>query len=106
MQQAMSYVLTLPVRTLIIGIKTIAELEENVRIAQSFKPLTGEEMTKLEGLTKPCYAEATFFKRQRGYCCPPLATLCPGSLPAPLPSRRSSSSVALSTLRRTELSRR
>ena len=67
MEQAISYVLTLSVSTVIIGIKTIAELEENVRIAQNFKPLTPVEMAKLEGLTKPYYDEATFFKRQRGY---------------------------------------
>jgi aryl-alcohol dehydrogenase-like predicted oxidoreductase len=67
MRQAMSYTLSLPVSTVIIGIKTIPELEENIRIAQTFKPLTGAEMAELERLTKPYYTEATFFKRQRGY---------------------------------------
>jgi hypothetical protein len=67
MQQAMGYTLSLPVGTVIIGIKTIAELEENVRIAENFKPLSAQEMTNLEDLTKPYYADATFFKRQRGY---------------------------------------
>jgi aryl-alcohol dehydrogenase-like predicted oxidoreductase len=67
MDQAMGYVLTLPVSTVIIGIKTIPELEENVRIAKNFKPFTPDEMAKLEGLTQPYYADATFFKRQKGY---------------------------------------
>jgi aryl-alcohol dehydrogenase-like predicted oxidoreductase len=67
MRQAMSYTLSLPVSTVIIGIKTIPELEENIRIAQTFKPLTAAEMAELENLTKPYYTEATFFKRQRGY---------------------------------------
>jgi hypothetical protein len=67
MDQAMGYVLTLPVSTLIIGIKTIPELEQNVGIAKNFKPLTSDEMAKLEDLTHPYYAEATFFKRQKGY---------------------------------------
>jgi aryl-alcohol dehydrogenase-like predicted oxidoreductase len=67
MRQAMSYTLSLPVSTVIIGIKTIPELEENVRIAQTFKPLTTAEMVELERLTRPYYTEATFFKRQRGY---------------------------------------
>lgn len=67
MEHAMGYTLSHPVSTVIIGIKTIAELEENVRIAQKFKPLTPDEMAKLEEMTKPYYAEATFFKRQRGY---------------------------------------
>jgi aryl-alcohol dehydrogenase-like predicted oxidoreductase len=38
----MGYVLTLPVSTVIIGIKTVAELEENVRIAHSLKPFVPE----------------------------------------------------------------
>jgi aryl-alcohol dehydrogenase-like predicted oxidoreductase len=67
MQQAMGYALTLPISTVIIGIKTIAELEENIRIAQNFKPLPAIEMAKLEDLTKPYYPAATFFKRQHGY---------------------------------------
>ena len=67
MNQAMGYVLTLPVSTVIIGIKTIPELEENVRIAKSFKPLKPEEMASLEELTRPYFADATFFKRQKGY---------------------------------------
>jgi hypothetical protein len=67
MKQAMGYVLTLPVSTVIIGIKTIAELEENVRIAASFKPFAPEMMAKLEDLTNPYYEDATFFKRRAGY---------------------------------------
>jgi len=67
MEQAMGYTLTLPVSTVIIGIKTIAELEENIRIAQNFKPLSAFEMAKLEELTLPYYADATFFKRAHGY---------------------------------------
>jgi aryl-alcohol dehydrogenase-like predicted oxidoreductase len=67
MDQALGYVLTLPVSTAIVGIKTIAELEENVRIAAGFKPLPPEEMTRLETLTRPYYATATFFKREKGY---------------------------------------
>lgn len=67
MQQAMGYVLTLPVSTVIIGIKTLAELEENVRIAKDFRPLTAGQMEDLEKLTQPYYPAATFFKRARGY---------------------------------------
>jgi hypothetical protein len=62
MKDAMSYVLTLPVSTVIVGISTLAELEENVRIAKEFVPLEEAEMKKLEGLTKEYYAEASFFK--------------------------------------------
>jgi len=62
MKDAMSYVLTLPVSTVIVGIATIAELEENVRIAKAFSPLDAKEMGRLEELTKEYYAEASFFK--------------------------------------------
>lgn len=64
MEQAMRYVLTLPVCTIIVGISTLEELEENVRIAKAFKPYTQEEMAHLESLTKPYYAEASFFKEK------------------------------------------
>ncbi|MBI3110791.1 MAG: aldo/keto reductase [Ignavibacteriales bacterium] len=62
MEQAMRYVLTLPVSTVIVGITTLAELEENVRIAQNFKPCTPEEMKNMEELTKPYYSDASWFK--------------------------------------------
>jgi aryl-alcohol dehydrogenase-like predicted oxidoreductase len=67
LMDAMGYVLTLRVSTVIIGIKTVAELEENVRIAQSFKPFGPEAVAGLEDLTRPYYEEATFFKRRKGY---------------------------------------
>jgi len=62
MKQAMSYVLTLPVSTIIVGISTLKELEENVQIARDFVPLSDAEMTELEELTKPYFVEASFFK--------------------------------------------
>jgi aryl-alcohol dehydrogenase-like predicted oxidoreductase len=62
MKDAMSYVLTLPVSTIIVGISTLKELEENVAIAKNFTPLPELEMKRLEELTKPYYTEAIFFK--------------------------------------------
>jgi predicted aldo/keto reductase-like oxidoreductase len=62
MKEAMEYVLTLPVSTIIIGIDTIAELEENIEIARNFKPLTADEMLAIEGKTKPYYKDLLFFK--------------------------------------------
>jgi hypothetical protein len=62
MKEAMEYVLTLPVSTVIIGIDTIAELEENIEIARNFKPLTADEMLTIEAKTKPYYTELQFFK--------------------------------------------
>ena len=63
MTQAMGYVLTLPVSTVIVGISTLAELEADVRVASAFTPLTPEEMAHLEELTRPYVADASFFKR-------------------------------------------
>ncbi len=64
MEQAYGYTLTHPVSTAIIGISTMAELEENVRIAKEFKPFTEEEINHLETLTAPYAEEANFFKHQ------------------------------------------
>ena len=47
----MGYTLTLPVSTVIIGCKTVEQLEENIAIAKNFKPLPKAEMARLEGLT-------------------------------------------------------
>jgi len=58
----MDYVLTLPVSSIIVGIATIKELEENIQIAGDFKPLTASQMKELEELTKPYFTDASFFK--------------------------------------------
>lgn len=62
MKPAMRYVLTLPVSTIIVGISSVNELEENVRIAQEFAPMTWVEMKETEELTKPYFADASWFK--------------------------------------------
>ena len=62
MEQAMRYVLTLPVSTVIVGISTVQELEENVRIARDFVPYADQEMQELEALTKPYHSDADWFK--------------------------------------------
>jgi len=64
MEQVYGYTLTHPVSTAIIDISTMAELEENVRIAKEFKPFSEEEMNHLETLTAPYAEEANFFKHQ------------------------------------------
>jgi len=62
MKEAMDYVMTLPVSTIIIGIDKIPELEENIRIAQEFKSLTADQMVALEEKAKPYYEHIQFFK--------------------------------------------
>ncbi|MFN0164909.1 MAG: aldo/keto reductase [Bryobacteraceae bacterium] len=46
-KECLSYVLSLPVHCTTIGATTIGQLEDDVRIAQNFKPYTPEEMDEL-----------------------------------------------------------
>ncbi len=62
MKEAMSYTMSLPVSTIIVGIDRIAELEENIRIAREFEPLTAEEMLAIEDKVKPFYKHLMFYK--------------------------------------------
>ncbi len=62
MKQAMEYVLTLPVSTVIVGCDNIRELEENIEIAKNFSALNEEEMLAIEEMTKPHYKDLQFFK--------------------------------------------
>lgn len=62
MEQAMRYVLTLPVSTVIIGIDSIKQLEENIRIACDFTPMSAKEMKELEEKTEPSHREVAWFK--------------------------------------------
>lgn len=65
MKPAMRYVLTLPVSTIIVGISTVKELEENVEIAKNFTPCSSDEMLAIEELTKPYFADATWFNMKK-----------------------------------------
>lgn len=67
MKEAMEYVMTLPVSTVIIGLDDIAQLEENIRIAENFKPLTADQMLAIEAKTKPYYKDLQFFKGQSAW---------------------------------------
>lgn len=62
MKEAMDYVMTLPVSTIIIGLDKIPELEENIKIAREFTPLTAGEMLAIEEKSKPYYEHLQFFK--------------------------------------------
>jgi len=64
MEQAMRYVLTLPVSTVIVGIDTIEHLEENVNIARNFSPLSEAEMNALERKTMSYHEEAAWYKHR------------------------------------------
>ncbi|MFC2099000.1 aldo/keto reductase [Bacteroidota bacterium] len=62
MKEAMSYTMTLPVSTIIVGLDGIRELEENIKIASEFEPLSADEMLAIEEKVKPHYEHLMFYK--------------------------------------------
>jgi uncharacterized protein len=63
MQEAMQYVLSLPVSTVVVGCDTVAQLEENVRIARDFTPLNEERLKALTARTEDIKRQALFFRK-------------------------------------------
>jgi hypothetical protein len=63
MRQAFDYVLTLPVSTVIIGVDSIAQLEENIALARTFNPLNDTQMAALTARVEPIHRDALFFRR-------------------------------------------
>jgi aryl-alcohol dehydrogenase-like predicted oxidoreductase len=51
-RQLLPYVLSYPVATAVVGISDVAHLEENVRIASAFEPLSEEEMAEIRALAQ------------------------------------------------------
>jgi uncharacterized protein len=62
-KDALYYVLSLPVSTVVIGCDTIAQLEENVRLAREFTPLNDDQRLALSAKTQPIVRDALFFRR-------------------------------------------
>lgn len=63
MTEAMRYVLTLPVSTVIVGCDSIAQLEENVKIAREFTPLSDTQMAGLTAKAEPVSKQSLFFRK-------------------------------------------
>jgi uncharacterized protein len=62
MREALYYTLSLPVSTVIIGCDSVAQLEENVRLAREFTPLSQPQMVALEAKTAPIAKQGLFFR--------------------------------------------
>jgi aryl-alcohol dehydrogenase-like predicted oxidoreductase len=62
MREALAYTLSLPVSAAIVGCDSIAQLEENVRLAREFTPLSAAQMAALEERTAPVARQALFFR--------------------------------------------
>lgn len=63
MREALYYVLSLPVSTVIIGCDDIGQLEENVKFAREFTPLSDAQLGALSKRTEPVARQALFFRR-------------------------------------------
>jgi aryl-alcohol dehydrogenase-like predicted oxidoreductase len=62
MRDAMYYTLSLPVSTVIIGCDSVAQVEENVKLAREFTPLSEARMAALAEMAAPCSRQALFFR--------------------------------------------
>lgn len=59
----MRYALSYPVSTIIIGCDTPQQVEENVRVAQNFEPMSEDEMRALEAAYEPHLQAGQFYKK-------------------------------------------
>lgn len=62
MREALYYTLSHPVSTVIIGCDSIAQLEENVKLAREFTPLSQKQMAALQDKAEPVSKQALFFQ--------------------------------------------
>jgi len=62
-KEALSYSLSLPVSTTIIGVDNVAQIEEDVKIASEFSPLSEAEMKEIEYKTLPIVRQGLYFRR-------------------------------------------
>jgi hypothetical protein len=62
MREALYYTLSHPVSTVVIGCDSIAQLEENVRLAREFTPLSEKQMAALQDKAAPVSKQALFFR--------------------------------------------
>ena len=62
MKEAMNFALTHPVSTIIVGCDNLGQLEENVKIAQEFTPLSQTQMAALNDAAAPVAQQSLFFR--------------------------------------------
>ncbi len=62
-KEALRYGLTLPVSTVILGVDSIAQLEEDIAIARDFQPLTESQMAALELKAQPVMQQALWYRK-------------------------------------------
>lgn len=62
MPEAMRFVLSHSVSTVIVGVDSIAQLEQNVEIARAFTPLSASQMAALTAKAEPVAKQSLFFR--------------------------------------------
>jgi hypothetical protein len=62
-REALYYVLSLPVSTVIVGCDSVAQVDEDVALAHDFTPLSPSQMAELTARTEPVAKQALFFRR-------------------------------------------
>jgi len=62
-QEAMGYVLSFPVSTVILGVDNLAQLEEDVAIAGDFRPYTPRQLAAIEEKAGPVAGQSLWFRR-------------------------------------------
>jgi aryl-alcohol dehydrogenase-like predicted oxidoreductase len=63
MAESLAYNFSLPVSTNIVGVDNVAQLEEDVKCAANFVPLSLEQMQDLEERTLPIVRQGLYFRR-------------------------------------------
>jgi aryl-alcohol dehydrogenase-like predicted oxidoreductase len=62
MKEALEYVLSLPVSTVIVGCSNVAQVEENIAIARDFTPLPEWKLAEIHAKTEVIKRQALFFR--------------------------------------------
>jgi predicted aldo/keto reductase-like oxidoreductase len=62
MEPFLRFALSQPITNIVIGCDDVAQLEENVKFARSFEPMTDEEMQKLIGDISPFARQLLYYK--------------------------------------------
>jgi aryl-alcohol dehydrogenase-like predicted oxidoreductase len=63
MREAMNYVLSYPVSTVVVGCDDIPQLEENIELARSFTPISERQMADLHERTESIASRSLWFRR-------------------------------------------
>jgi hypothetical protein len=62
-KEALGYTLSHPVSTVILGVDTVAQLEEDVALARAFTPYSARQLAEIEQKAYPVMGQAQWYKR-------------------------------------------